>query len=164
MARSPIRSHSSWCASNEAWRSASQLSRRRLECDALRQILVLDPTKSPKHVQAELRKLDLSGNLKRPVIVMHGTSDTIVSPGESEGSRALVAKRVGAKNAATVLAVYYIPDMGHGGAEYDNLIGAQIDALEQWIDYRESGGTRGASAPESLGGYHRATSAPAKPD
>jgi pimeloyl-ACP methyl ester carboxylesterase len=114
-----------------------------------------DPAKSPKHVQAELRKLDLTGNLKRPVIIMHGAADPIVSPGEGEGYRALVAKRLGAKNAEKALAVYYIPGMGHGGREYDNLIGAQIDALESWIDYRESRGTKGAPAPASLGGYPR---------
>ena len=123
-----------------------------------------DPSKSPKHVQTELRKLDLSGNLKRPVIIVHGTFDPIVSPGEAEGYRALVAKRLGAKNAGKVLAVHYIPGMGHGGTEYNNLIGAQIDALEQWIEYRVSRGTRGAPAPESLGGYHRASSTPTKPD
>jgi pimeloyl-ACP methyl ester carboxylesterase len=116
-----------------------------------------DPTKSPKPVQTDLHKLDLTGSLKRPVIIMHGTSDPIVSPGESEGYRALVAKRMGTKNAERLLAVYYIPGMGHGGAEYDNLIGAQIDVLERWIDYRESHGTRGAPAPDSLGGYARAS-------
>jgi hypothetical protein len=79
-----------------------------------------------------------------------------VSPGEAEGYRALVAKRLGAKDAGQVLAVYYIPGMGHGGTEYNNLIGAQIDALESWIDYRQSHGTKGAPAPESLGGYPRA--------
>jgi pimeloyl-ACP methyl ester carboxylesterase len=119
-----------------------------------------DPTKSPKPVQAELRKLDLTGNLKRPVIIMHGAADPIVSPGESEGYRALVAKRVGAKNAEKVLAVYYIPGMGHGGREYDTVLGAQIDALERWIDYRESRGAKGAPAPASLGGYPRASSTP----
>jgi pimeloyl-ACP methyl ester carboxylesterase len=116
-----------------------------------------DPTKSPKTVQAELRRLDLTGNLKRPVIIMHGTSDPIVSPGESEGYRALVAKRLGANAADKVLAVYFIPGMGHGGSEYDNLIGAQIDAVERWIDYRESHGTKGAPAPASLGPYARAS-------
>lgn len=51
--------------------------------------------------------------------------------------------------------MYYIPGMGHGGPEYSNLIGAQLDALEQWIDYRESTGKRGAPAPGSLGGFPR---------
>jgi pimeloyl-ACP methyl ester carboxylesterase len=115
-----------------------------------------DPTKSPKPVQTELRKLDLTGNLKRPVIIMHGTFDPIVSPGEADGYRALVAKRIGAKKAEQLLAVYFIPGMAHGGAEYDNLIGAQIEALEQWIDYRESRGTKGAAAPASIGRYPRA--------
>jgi pimeloyl-ACP methyl ester carboxylesterase len=114
-----------------------------------------DPTKSPKHVQKELYKLDLTGNLKRPVIILHGTADPIVSPGEAEGYAALVERRLGKKKAAEVLAVYYIPGMGHGGAEYDATLGAQMDALEQWIDFRQSGGKRGAPAPASLGGYPR---------
>ncbi len=114
-----------------------------------------DPAKSPKYVQEELRKLDLSGNLKRPILIMHGAADAIVSPGEAEGYAALVEQRLGQNNARKVLAVYYIPGMGHGGTEYDNLIGAQIDALERWIDYRESGGKKGALPPESLGGYTR---------
>lgn len=114
-----------------------------------------DPAKSPKRVQKELRRLDLSGNLKRPIIIMHGTADPIVSPGEAEGYAVLVARHVGQKNAEKVLAIYYIPGMGHGGVEYDNLIGEQIDALEQWIDYRNSGGKEGALPPELLGGYSR---------
>ena len=116
-----------------------------------------DPSRSPKPVQKELRKLDLTGNLKRPIIIMHGTADTIVSPGEAEGYRALVERRLGRERAAAVLAVYFIPGMGHGGAPFDALIGAQLDALEQWIDYRQSGGRRGAPAPASLGGHPRAT-------
>ncbi len=114
-----------------------------------------DPARSPRAVQKELRRLDLTGNLKRPVILMHGTADAIVSPGESEGYRALVERRLGEASAEQVLAVYYIPGMGHGGPEYNNLIGAQLDALEQWIDYRGSRGKRGAPAPASLGSYPR---------
>jgi len=112
-----------------------------------------DPSKSPPQIQKELHKLDLSGNLKRPILIMHGTADPIVSPGEAEGYAALVERRLGRKKAREVLAIYYIPGMGHGGAEYDNLIGAQIDALENWIDYQKSGGKKGALAPASLGGY-----------
>jgi hypothetical protein len=114
-----------------------------------------DPTKSPHRIQKELHKLDLSGDLKKPVIIMHGTADPIVSPGETEGYRKLVERRMGLDKAEQVLAVYYIPRMGHGGMEYDNLIGAQIDALEQWIDFRQSGGTKGALPPDSLGGFPR---------
>ena len=120
------------------------------------QLKLWDPLKSPKYVQKELRKLDLSGDLKRPVLIMHGAADPIVSPGEAEGYAALVERRFGRENAEKLLAVYYIPRMGHGGTEYDNLIGAQIDALEQWIDYLKSGGKKGALPPASLGGYPRA--------
>jgi hypothetical protein len=66
---------------------------------------------------------------------------------------------VGRQNAGNVLAVYYIPGMGHGGEAYDNLLGAQIDALEQWIDYRESGGKHGAPAPDAIGGHPRTLAA-----
>jgi len=115
-----------------------------------------DPSRSPAPVQTELRRLDLTGDLRRPIVIMHGAADPIVSPGESEGYRALVTKRLGRKTADTVLAVYYIPGMGHGGAEYNALIGAQIDVLEAWIEFRESRGRRGAPPPESLGGFARA--------
>ncbi len=115
-----------------------------------------DTAKSPGYVMKELRKLDLTGNLKKPVIVIHGAADIIVSPGESEGYAALVAKRLGEKKAAELLAVYYIPGMGHGGAEYDRLLGAQFDALESWIDYRNTRGNSGAPPPEKLGVYPRA--------
>jgi pimeloyl-ACP methyl ester carboxylesterase len=114
-----------------------------------------DPLQSPRHVQAELRKLDLTGDLKRPVLIMHGTSDPIVSPGEAEGYRMLVEHRLGREKAERLLAVYYIPGMGHGGDEYDRLLGAQFDLLERWIDYQESGGRTGALPPATLGGYHR---------
>ena len=114
-----------------------------------------DPAKSGPAALAELRKLDLTGKLKNPVLIMHGTADPIVSPGEAEGYRALVERALGREKAARVLAIYYIPGMGHGGAEYDNLLGAQMDALEQWIDYRKSGGKKGSLPPAMLGGYPR---------
>jgi pimeloyl-ACP methyl ester carboxylesterase len=114
-----------------------------------------DPSRSPKAVQKELRKLDLSGNLKRPIIIMHGTADAIVSPGESAGYRALVQRRIGRANADGVLAIYLIPGMGHGGPEFDKLIGPQLDALEAWIEHRQSGGKRGAPAPAMLGAHPR---------
>lgn len=120
------------------------------------EIKLWDPSKSPPQVRKELFKLDLSGNLKRPILIMHGTADPIVSPGEAEGYAALVQRRIGQQNTEKLLAIYYIPGMGHGGAEYDNLIGAQIDALEQWIDYRKSNGKAGAPPPAALGGFPRA--------
>jgi pimeloyl-ACP methyl ester carboxylesterase len=114
-----------------------------------------DPSRSPAYIQRDLHRLDLSGDLARPIIVMHGTADNIVSPGETEGYKKLVEQRLGRKAAREVLAVYYIPGMGHGGAEFDELIPAQIDALEAWIDYRESGGKSGAPAPDHIGRFPR---------
>jgi pimeloyl-ACP methyl ester carboxylesterase len=114
-----------------------------------------EPARSPKPVKRELRKLDVSGNLQRPLIMMHGTADPIVSPGETAAYQTLVEQVLGAAAAQDVLAVYYIPGMGHGGPQYDELIGAQIDALEAWIDYRQSKGQSGAPPPEKLGSYPR---------
>ena len=51
--------------------------------------------------------------------------------------------------------MYYIPGMGHGGTQYNDLIPAQIDALEAMIDYQQSRGSRGAPAPAFLGIYPR---------
>lgn len=113
------------------------------------------PTKSPGAAQRELRRLDLTGRLTRPLIMMHGTADAIVSPGESTGYMALVQRRMGSRAAADVLAVYFIPGMGHGGPEFDALIGAQLDALEAWIEHRQSRGARGAPAPATIGGFPR---------
>lgn len=103
-----------------------------------------DLGQSPPAVVRELRALDLTGTLTRPLIVMHGTADAIVSPGEAAGYASLVRRRVGRRAAERLLATYYIPGMGHGGAEFDRLIGGQLDALETWIDFRESRGRRGA--------------------
>jgi hypothetical protein len=114
-----------------------------------------DPRRSPPNVRQELRKLDLSGKLQRPLIIMHGTADPVVSPGETAGYQALVEHVLGSAAARDVLAVYYIPGMGHGGPQYDHLIGAQIDALEAWIDYRQSKGRAGAPAPGKIGDYDR---------
>jgi pimeloyl-ACP methyl ester carboxylesterase len=114
-----------------------------------------DPDQSPPAVVHELRKLDLTGKLTRPLIVMHGAADPIVSPGEAAGYASLVSRRVGRRDAERLLAVYYIPGMGHGGPEFDRLIGAQLDALEAWIDFRQSGGRRGAQPPAALGGFPR---------
>jgi hypothetical protein len=83
----------------------------------------------------------------------------IVSPGESAGYQALVTRRLGRAAAERVLAVYYIPGMGHGGPEFDGALASQFDALEAWIDYRESGGARGSPPPASIAGYPRVSAA-----
>jgi pimeloyl-ACP methyl ester carboxylesterase len=114
-----------------------------------------DPGQSAPAVVRELRALDLTGALTRPLLVMHGTADVIVSPGEATGYAALVRRRVGRRNAEQLLATYFIPGMGHGGAPFDSLLGDQFDVLERWIDFRESRGRRGAMPPERLGGVRR---------
>ena len=117
-----------------------------------------EPDKSPKYVQRELRKLDLTGDLQRPVIIMHGTFDTTVSPNETAGYKRLVEKTLGPNGAERFLAVYYIPGMGHGGTQFNDLVDEQIDALEAWIDYHQSEGRNGAPAPAMIGPYPRDTS------
>ncbi|MEO8360340.1 MAG: hypothetical protein ABI672_09945 [Vicinamibacteria bacterium] len=93
-----------------------------------------DPVASPAYVQRELRRLDLSGDLARPIIIMPGTADP----------------------------VYYIPGMAHGGIAYDDMVPAQIEALEAWIDYRQSGGKVGAPVPERIGIYSREPDGPSR--
>jgi Tannase and feruloyl esterase len=110
---------------------------------------------SPAYVQIDLRREDCTGYLARPLIIMHGGADPIVGTGEGEGYKNLVAKTIGRREAENLLAVYYIPGMGHGGTQYDNLIPAQIDALEAMIDYQQSNGSRGAPAPAFIGIYPR---------
>lgn len=126
---------------------------------SLEEIKAWDPNLSPPPVANDLRRFDNTGNLQRPVIIAHGSHDPIVSPGETAVYKRLVEQRFGVAGARDVLAVYYIPGMGHGGAEYNALIGAQLDALEAWVDYRQSGGTSGSPPPETivggLGSYPR---------
>ena len=117
-----------------------------------------DPEESPRYVQRELRKLDLTGDLQRPVIIMHGTFDSTVSPLETAGYKRLVEKTLGREGAERFLAVYYIPGMGHGGMQFNDLVDEQIDALEAWIDYHQSEGRSGAPAPPTIGPYPRDTS------
>ena len=114
-----------------------------------------NPLNSPAYVQIDFRREDCYGHLARPLIIMHGGADPIVSPGEGEGYKNLVARTIGRREAEKLLGVYYIPGMGHGGAQFDALIPAQIDALEAMIDYQQSNGTRGAPPPASIGIYPR---------
>jgi hypothetical protein len=111
-----------------------------------------DPNLSPNPVANDLRRFDNTGNLQRPVIVAHGSHDPIVAPGETAVYKQLVEARFGVAGARDVLAVYYIPGMGHGGAPYDALIGPSLDALEAWVDHRESGGSSGSPPPDPIVG------------
>ena len=119
------------------------------------EVKLWNPLNSPAYIQIDLRREDCTGHLARPLIIMHGGADPIVGTGEATGYKNLVARTIGRREAANLLAVYYIPGMGHGGSQFDALIPAQIDALEAMIDYQQSNGSRGAPAPASIGIYPR---------
>ena len=114
-----------------------------------------DPSESPRKVQNDFRRFDNSGDLQRPILIAHGADDVIVSPGETVVYKQLVEMRYGVAGARDVLAVYYIPGMGHGGAPFNAWIDPALDALEDWVDNHESGGAIGSPPPENLGGYDR---------
>jgi hypothetical protein len=114
-----------------------------------------DPNHSPVQIQNDLRKLDLHGNLKRPIIIAHGSFDVTVAPGESIGYMRLVESRLGVVKARDLLAVYYIPGMGHGGGPFNTWLNVAFDALDAWVDWHQSGGTQGSRPPHNLGGYTR---------
>ena len=119
------------------------------------EVKLWNPLKSPAYVQVDLRREDCYGYLARPLIIMHGAADPIVSTGEAEAYKNLVAETIGRSQAENLLGVYYIPGMGHGGTQYNDLIPAQFDALEAMIDYQQSNGTRGAPPPAFIGIYPR---------
>jgi hypothetical protein len=119
------------------------------------EVKLWNPLNSPAYIQIDLRREDCTGHLARPLIIMHGAADPIVGTGEGEGYKNLVARTIGRREAGNLLALYYIAGMGHGGTQYDNLIPAQIDALEAMIDYQQSNGSRGAPAPNFIGIYPR---------
>jgi hypothetical protein len=117
---------------------------------SLDEIKAWDPNFSPPPVANDLRRFDNTGNLLRPIIIGHGSHDPIVSPGETIAYKQLVEDRFGVAGARDLLAVYFIPGMGHGGAEYDASLSAQLDALEAWVDWRQSRGTAGSPPPDPL--------------
>jgi len=119
------------------------------------EVKLWNPLNSPPYVQIDLRREDCTGYLARPLLIMHGAADPIVGTGEGEAYKNLVAKTIGRREAGNLLGLYYIPGMGHGGAQYDSLIPQQIDALEAMIDYQQSNGTRGAPPPAFIGIYPR---------
>ena len=106
-------------------------------------------------IQNDLRKLDLHGKLQRPIIIAHGSYDVTVAPGESVGYMRLVESQLGVTGARDVLAVYFIPGMGHGGGPFNTWLNVAFDALDAWVDWHQSGGSAGSEPPFSLGGYTR---------
>ena len=126
---------------------------------SLDEIKAWDPNLSPPPVANDLRRFDNTGDLQHPIIIGHGSHDPIVSPGETLVYKRLVEARFGVAGARNLLAVYFIPGMGHGGAQYDAALPAMFNALEAWVDYRESGGRTGSPPPNvlvgGLGSYPR---------
>lgn len=113
-----------------------------------------DPNSSPPPVANDLRRFDNTGYLQRPIIIAHGAHDPIVVPGETAAYKKLVEMRLGLVASRNLLAVYYIPGMGHGGTEYNNSLGDQLDALEAWVTYRQTGGAAGSPPPDLLSGLY----------
>jgi Tannase and feruloyl esterase len=119
---------------------------------SLAEIKAWDPNFSPVPVINDLRRFDNTGHLTKPVIIGHGSHDPIVAPGETAAYKRLVERRLGVAGARDVLAVYYIPGMGHGGTPYDRTIGPSLDALEAWVTWRETRGAAGSPPPNVLVG------------
>jgi hypothetical protein len=118
------------------------------------EIKAWDPNNSPPPVANDLRRFDNTGYLQHPIIIVQGSHDPIVSPGENVAYKQLVEGIFGVAGARDLLAVYFIPGMGHGGAEFNASISDQLDALEAWVDWRQSGGTAGSPPPDLLSGVY----------
>jgi len=72
----------------------------------------------PRNRVIDVRKMDETGILKtgtkaRPLILIHGGSDAIVSPGCSIAYQNLVRQKIGIKAASEVLKVFIIPNVTH---------------------------------------------------
>lgn len=119
---------------------------------SVEEIKAWDPDVSPPPVANDLRRFDNTGNLKRPVVIVHGAHDPVVSPGETEAYKRLVEQRYGVAGARDWLAVYYIPGMAHGGPEFDASLAAQYDLLENWVTWHQTGGASGSLPPDMLDG------------
>ena len=114
------------------------------------EIKAWDPNFSPPPVANDLRRFDNTGNLKRPIVIAHGSHDPIVSPGETVAYKRLVEQRFGVGGARNWLAIYYIPRMAHGGTEYDASLSAQLDVLESWVTWHQTNGKSGSLPPNNL--------------
>jgi pimeloyl-ACP methyl ester carboxylesterase len=90
-----------------------------------------DPASRPMNVEVGARKLDLTGQIRRPVIVVHGIADAFVGPKESLAYKNLVSYAIG-QEAEKFVRVYLVPNLGHGTSV--PFLGPGMDALEQWVD------------------------------
>lgn len=94
------------------------------------ELMAWDPSNRPGHVEIVTRKLDLTGSLRRPVLVVHGIADAVVGPNESLAYKALVARATG--TADDFVRVYLVPRLGHGTSI--PFLGPGMDALEHWVE------------------------------
>jgi pimeloyl-ACP methyl ester carboxylesterase len=94
------------------------------------ELMAWDPAIRPMNVEIGARKLDLTGKVRRPVLVVHGIADAFVGPKESLAYRTLVAQMTG--TADDFVRVYLVPKLGH--ATSVPFLGPGMDALELWID------------------------------
>lgn len=94
------------------------------------ELMAWDPATRPMNVEIGARKLDLTGKIRRPVLVVHGIADAFVGPKESPAYRALVDQMTG--TADDFVRVYLVPKLGHGTSV--PFLGPGMDALEQWVD------------------------------
>ena len=108
---------------------------------SLDELKAWNPYRAPAKAQAEMRLLDLTGDLRRPIIVGQGTADPIVTAKEAPAYQQLVAHTVRDDDP---LRTYLIPQLGHGGAAAPPFVKQALDALEHWITHRQSGGTAGS--------------------
>lgn len=115
---------------------------------SLDELKAWDAYAAPAEAQAEMRLLDLTGDLQRPIIVGHGSADSIVSPKEATAYEQLVARTIGDD---APLRTYFIPEMGHGGAAVYPFVEQAIAELEEWITYRQSGGAAGSLPGRIIG-------------
>lgn len=120
---------------------------------SLAELKAWEPYDAPAEAQAEMRLLDLTGDLRRPIIVGQGTTDSIVSPKEATGYEALVERTRGRD---APLRTYFIPEMGHGGAAVYPFVEQALAQVEDWITYRQTGGAEG-SLPGRIIGLEPAT-------
>jgi hypothetical protein len=114
---------------------------------SLDELEVWEPYRAPAEAQAEMRLLDLTGDLDRPIIVGHGTADTIVTPKEASAYEQLVAQA----GDDTLLRTYLIPEMGHGGAAVHPFVEQALVAVEDWITHRATHGAEGTEPGHIIG-------------